>query len=355
MVSTRVSSVTTRRRNLPTIFDAAAAGHATTPATPAAVTQPAANTAAATFVAAVRTLIRTRIDEKSAKFVAKKCFGSKDERFRGNEKAAATIFTRMVTALHESFVAEDPLLSSLFALDDVTVTVRADGNLLLFSTLELLVHPASPASDWLEGSAQAFPREGTRVLLEFARKLLESEAPFQGTAELLSIWTGRPKQHFSSAAARFGDPPGQGSAEDDLMDILLALRKEVRVLSDKVNGKGFTPRAEKPPVVSAVESDFYATAFQHAIDTNDCDRFDALCGKPGIIEDFSATSLCVSDTVEKAVIDEYSTANPLTPTLGSAGLVVLYTSTPSGSRTTPRLSSPRPRPPPVRRRWCPTA
>ncbi|KAK3271406.1 hypothetical protein CYMTET_20241, partial [Cymbomonas tetramitiformis] len=89
-----------------------------------------------------------RFDEKSAKFVAKKYFGNKDERFHGNEKAAATVFTRMmVTALHELFVAEEPLLSSLFALDDATVTVRAEGNLLLFSTLELLVHPASPASD----------------------------------------------------------------------------------------------------------------------------------------------------------------------------------------------------------------
>ncbi|KAK3287328.1 hypothetical protein CYMTET_5158 [Cymbomonas tetramitiformis] len=116
---------------------------------------------------------------------------------------------------------------------------------------------------------------------------------------------GRPKQPFSSAAARFGDPPGQDSTEGDLMDILLGLRKEMRVLSDKINGKGFTPRAEKPPVV---ESDFYATAFQDAIDTNDCDRFDALCflagGNLEIIEDFSAASFCVNDTVEKAAIDE---------------------------------------------------
>ncbi|KAK3242338.1 hypothetical protein CYMTET_47957 [Cymbomonas tetramitiformis] len=39
---------------------------------------------------------------------------------------------------------------------------------------------------------------------------------------------------------------GHTSADSDVMEILLALRKEVRVLSDKVNGKGFTPRAEKP-------------------------------------------------------------------------------------------------------------
>ena len=126
-------------------------------------------------------MIRTRFDEKSAKFVAKKCFGSKDERFHGNEPAAATTFTRMVAALQESFEAEDTTFASLFSLDDATVTVRAEANRLLFSTLELLVHPASPASDWLEGSApQAYPQDGKRVLLEFARKLLESDTPFQG-------------------------------------------------------------------------------------------------------------------------------------------------------------------------------
>ncbi|KAK3275415.1 hypothetical protein CYMTET_16458 [Cymbomonas tetramitiformis] len=46
--------------------------------------------------------------------------------------------------------------------------------------------------------------------------------------------------------ARFGDPPGgHSSADNDVTEILLALRKEVRVLSDKVSGKEFTPRAEK--------------------------------------------------------------------------------------------------------------
>ncbi|KAK3270105.1 hypothetical protein CYMTET_21485 [Cymbomonas tetramitiformis] len=69
------------------------------------------------------------------------------------------------------------------------------------------------------------------------------------------------------------------------MAILLALRKE------------------------DVEGDFYAAAFQHAIDNNDTDRFDALCflagGKPVMLEDLSAASFCVGDTVETHAIDEY--------------------------------------------------
>ncbi|KAK3268376.1 hypothetical protein CYMTET_23115 [Cymbomonas tetramitiformis] len=93
----------------------------------------------------------------------------------------------MVAALREAFVAEDVQLDDLFTLDDATIRVRAEGNQLLFSTLELLVHPSSPASDWLESSAQAFPADGKRVLLEYARKLLHADAPFQGTSDLFSV------------------------------------------------------------------------------------------------------------------------------------------------------------------------
>ncbi|KAK3267801.1 hypothetical protein CYMTET_23664 [Cymbomonas tetramitiformis] len=87
--------------------------------------------------------------------------------------------------------------------------------------------------------------------------------------------------------ARFGDPPcGRGSITDsDVMEILLALRKE------------------------DVEGDFYTAAFQHAIDNNDIERFDALCylagGKPVMLEDVSAASFCIGDAIEEHVIDEY--------------------------------------------------
>ncbi|KAK3266090.1 hypothetical protein CYMTET_25266 [Cymbomonas tetramitiformis] len=437
MVTTRsTSSAPLRRRNLATIFDQAAARHAATPGTPTATVAPASGAPAA-FVAAVRTLIRTRHDEKAAKFVAKKCFGMKDERFHGNEKNVHVIFTCMVAALREAFVAEDEQLDDLFILDDANITVREESNQLLFSTLELLVHPSSPASDWLESFAQTFPADGKRVLLEFARKLLHADAPFQGTSDLLAVELGygmdpndsimdfnaalaaakrkntldeddvkgqfiqamdadyyrpvvsRLLLHDQRAAAslltiqqwarechaahvragtaspksaavgshmlpaRFTDPPsGHTSADADVMEILLALRKEVRILSDKVNGKGFTPRAEKPHNPRAglkyrfaasplPEGNYsqgnsklvafhrgtgqaiplcqhstkwratstHAAAFQHAIDNNDIDRFDALCflagGKPVMLEDLSAASFCVGDTVETHAIDEY--------------------------------------------------
>ncbi|KAK3243346.1 hypothetical protein CYMTET_46993 [Cymbomonas tetramitiformis] len=71
------------------------ARYAATPATPAAAAPPAANTVAATLVAAVRTLIRTRFDEKAAKFEANKCLGGKEERFHGNEPNAATLLTKL--------------------------------------------------------------------------------------------------------------------------------------------------------------------------------------------------------------------------------------------------------------------
>ena len=167
------------------------------------------------------------------------------------------------------------------------------------------------------------------MLLEFARKLLESDTPFQGTSELLSIkighsvdpntaimdfnaalvsakrkntldeddvkaqfidaldadyyrpvtsrlllhdqraavdlltvhqWvrechaahvrasslgTGRQKQ-VEASGLRFGGGIEHDTAGDDVMEVLMALRKEVRTLGDKVNGRGFTPRADKP-------------------------------------------------------------------------------------------------------------
>ncbi|KAK3245997.1 hypothetical protein CYMTET_44449 [Cymbomonas tetramitiformis] len=426
MVATRPSSsAPLRSRNLATIFDQAAARHAATPGTPTATVPPAAGPPA-TFVAAVRTLIRTKHDEKAAKFVAKKCFGLKDERFHGNEKNVHVIFTRMVAALREAFVAENEQLGDLFVLDDAGITVREESNQLLFSTLELLVHPSSPSSDWLESSAQTFPADGKRVLLEFARKLLHADAPFQGTSDLLAVelsygmdpndsimdfnaalaaakrkntldeddvkgqfiqamdadyykpvvsrlllhdqraavslltvqqWvrechaahvragTASPKSAAVGShmlPARFGDPPdGHTSADADMMEILLALRKESNSkLVAFHRGTGQTiplcqhstcttaqarhwhrdcphggPRAEKTAVgahsfaVQDVEGDFYAAAFQHAIDKNDTDRFDALCflagGKPVMLEDLSAASFCVGDTVETHAIDEY--------------------------------------------------
>ncbi|KAK3278337.1 hypothetical protein CYMTET_13724 [Cymbomonas tetramitiformis] len=55
-----------------------------------------------------------------------------------------------------------------------------------------------------------------------------------------ALAAARPRGASNMLPARLGDPPGGHSSTDsDVMEILLALRKEVRVLSDKVNGKGF--------------------------------------------------------------------------------------------------------------------
>ncbi|KAK3261248.1 hypothetical protein CYMTET_29836 [Cymbomonas tetramitiformis] len=153
MVATRsTSSAPLRRRNLATIFDQAVARHAATPGTPTATVNSAAETSAAQFVATVRNLICTRHDEK---FVAKKCFGSKNERFHGDEKNLHVIFTPIVAALREAFMAEDEPLGDLFVLDDASNTVRTESNQLLFSTLELLVHPSFQSSVGLVGELGA--------------------------------------------------------------------------------------------------------------------------------------------------------------------------------------------------------
>ncbi|KAK3268368.1 hypothetical protein CYMTET_23124 [Cymbomonas tetramitiformis] len=129
--------------------------------------------------------------------------------------------------------------------------------------------------------------------------------------------------------ARFGDPPGgHTSADNDAMAIhLLALRKETIPLCQHSTCAAEQarhwhrdcprggPRAEKTAArahsfaIQDVEGDFYAAAFQHAIDSNDTERFDALCylagGKPVMLEDLSAASFCVGDAVEEHAIGEY--------------------------------------------------
>ncbi|KAK3264776.1 hypothetical protein CYMTET_26501 [Cymbomonas tetramitiformis] len=149
MVSTRAtSSRPARRRNLATIFDNAAARHAATPATPSSTTDPAANSATALFVAAVRTLRGAHFDEDVAKCVQKKIFGNKEDQFGACEPDAASLFSRLLDALRDVFVIEDNAFASLFTLDDATVAVRVEANMLLYSTLELLVaDPSSPAAD----------------------------------------------------------------------------------------------------------------------------------------------------------------------------------------------------------------
>ncbi|KAK3234768.1 hypothetical protein CYMTET_54991 [Cymbomonas tetramitiformis] len=183
VASTRATtSMANRRRALSTIFDLEAARHANTPATP-----PAANSAGATFLASVRTLQREHFDMKVSKSVRQKLFEDKNGRFSGTECHASALFTRMVSALQAAFVTEDIGFAPLFLLDDATLPVRVEANSLLFSTLELMVDPMSPAADWMDSSHSSFPSDGKRVLLEFARRMIPAGDPFQGQADMLGI------------------------------------------------------------------------------------------------------------------------------------------------------------------------
>ncbi|KAK3271717.1 hypothetical protein CYMTET_19954 [Cymbomonas tetramitiformis] len=103
---------------------------------------PAANYATALFVAALRTLRRAYFDEDVTKCVQKKSFGNKEDRFTAGEQDAASLFSRLVDALREAFATEDSAFASLFTLDDATVAVRVEANMLLYSTLEILVDPS---------------------------------------------------------------------------------------------------------------------------------------------------------------------------------------------------------------------
>ncbi|KAK3236579.1 hypothetical protein CYMTET_53293 [Cymbomonas tetramitiformis] len=95
----------------------------------------------------MRTLQRDHFDIKMANCVQRKLFNDKEQRFAGNEAHGTALFTKLLIALREAFVTKDSALSTLFSLDDAAVTVRVKSNQLLFSTIELLVHPTSPAAD----------------------------------------------------------------------------------------------------------------------------------------------------------------------------------------------------------------
>ncbi|KAK3285257.1 hypothetical protein CYMTET_7127 [Cymbomonas tetramitiformis] len=169
-----------------------------------------------------------------------------DSRLVGNEANTATLFTKLVPALQEAFTAEDTAFTTLFTLDDATVTVRVEPNRPLFCTLKLLVHPASPAADWLEVSSLEFLQNGKPVLSQFARRLLHSDASLQGTSDLLGVkgtkqtsYPGKKPHDLGFArASHFGDDVHERhSADDDFLKTILSLWKEVKQLSDRVNAK----------------------------------------------------------------------------------------------------------------------
>ncbi|KAK3270506.1 hypothetical protein CYMTET_21099 [Cymbomonas tetramitiformis] len=93
----------------------------------------------------------------------------------------------MVSALRTTFVTEDIGFAPLFRLEDATLPIRVEANDVLFSTLELVIDPNSPAADWMDSSASTYPADGKRVLLEFARRMIPTGDPFQGQSDMLRI------------------------------------------------------------------------------------------------------------------------------------------------------------------------
>ncbi|KAK3274213.1 hypothetical protein CYMTET_17590 [Cymbomonas tetramitiformis] len=93
----------------------------------------------------------------------------------------------LVSALQTAFVTEDIGFAPLFLLDNATLPISVEANNLLFSTLELMVDPMSPAADWMDSSHSSFPADGKRVLLELARRMLPTGDPFQGQADMLGV------------------------------------------------------------------------------------------------------------------------------------------------------------------------
>ncbi|KAK3233902.1 hypothetical protein CYMTET_55832 [Cymbomonas tetramitiformis] len=315
------------------MFDTAAARNAVSPATPVPPGVPAATSAQVIFVATVRFLTRDRFDESVAKHVIRKCFRKKHERFSGTESYAQLVdvgleciqdrcdnlkipfFNNLASDCPivrstirsggqkivdegtvylpkaEAFGAEDAPFAPLFNLEDATAAVRPEANKLIFSTLKLIICPASPAADWLEASAASHLLDGKRVLLEIARSEIAElcGAPFPGTSDLLDVRfkadtdpsdsiadfnatlkSARRKNtldddevkeqfitaldstfyapvagtHAGLSAAAITDE-GSVAQLADVTAIILDVKKQLKTLTDKVNGKDFTPRADK--------------------------------------------------------------------------------------------------------------
>ncbi|KAK3242515.1 hypothetical protein CYMTET_47803 [Cymbomonas tetramitiformis] len=284
-----------RRRSFATIFDSAAARNSVTPATPPLGGVPAANSAQAVFLAAVRALTRERFDESVAKHVIRKCFREKHDRFTGTESNAQVLLSKLAPAIPEAFEAQDILFAPLFDLEQSTLAVRPEANKLLFSTLELIVCPASPrrgTSDLLAVRFKAYhdPSESVtdfNAALRSARRrntLDDDEvkelflaaldpgfyAPVvsrlfthqqRAAVDLLTMqqWilecyarhvTAGTHTATCTLSAAAVTQDGDASQPSDLTSIILDVKRQLKLLTDKVNGKGFTPRADKMKIGS---------------------------------------------------------------------------------------------------------
>ncbi|KAK3273926.1 hypothetical protein CYMTET_17861 [Cymbomonas tetramitiformis] len=287
----------------------------------------------------------------------------------------------MVSALQTTFVTKEIGFAPLFKLDDATLPIRGEQS-FVFNT--------RAAGDWMDSSSSAFPSDGKRVLLEFARRMLPSGDPFQGQSDMLSVRVlasvdphdaindfiaalkaARTRAtllnedvktlfikaldqtfyqpvvsrlllrdqraahdlytiqqwYFMERYERATDSPDSDIA--DLRTMVLDLKRQLAALTNSNDSPpaincGFTPRAGKASRqmknrdgLSAysfneeAENSVLAARFQHAIDNDNAEEFEALCvlagGKPDIVADISACSFCEEDGEALiSAIDEYT-------------------------------------------------
>ncbi|KAK3275995.1 hypothetical protein CYMTET_15907 [Cymbomonas tetramitiformis] len=175
---------------------------------------------------------------KVSKAVRQKLFESKEGRFSGADEChhASALFTRMVSALQTAFITGDIGFAPLFRMDDATLPIRVEANNLLFSTLELLVDPASPAADWMDSqSSSAFPSDGKRraahdlyTIQQWVRECYAAHIK-AGTVTTSALRYSH-GQHFMERDGHATDDPD--SAIADLRTLVLDLKRQLAALTD---------------------------------------------------------------------------------------------------------------------------
>ncbi|KAK3248757.1 hypothetical protein CYMTET_41790, partial [Cymbomonas tetramitiformis] len=168
-----------RRVRLDTIFTLDPGAHyAKTPATP---NLPIANA----VKKAIRQLRRDGFESNTAKHVLSSVLGDKLIRFTAAEEHCHLVWLHLVEALEKHFVDEFDDSADLFTRTDCTVECSAEGNDLLYVTLEHLIKPGSDARAWLDSSGREFPSDGKRALLEISRRLDDQTEPLDALAKLI--------------------------------------------------------------------------------------------------------------------------------------------------------------------------